>query len=176
MRGRESRVGKHADRVSNDDLLDQAVDEAQHALRKRIETFPPFADLRVDLLEADDRPGDHLRDRDVESEIERVAQRRDALPEDVDDVAHRVERVEGDADRQNDIVPGDHPPFEALADIVQLEDEEVRVFEIGEDGEVEDDAAREREPAQGELCRADAAESRAEKVIYPTESKRSSVK
>ena len=59
------------------------------------------AQLVVDLREADDRPGDELREhRDEAGEVDEVAQRPRVAAVDVDRVAHRLEGVEADAERQ----------------------------------------------------------------------------
>jgi hypothetical protein len=55
------------------------------------------------LREADDRPRHQLREhRDVAREVDETADRRRAAAVDVPGVAHRLERVEADAERQRD--------------------------------------------------------------------------
>src|SRR5205823_5755309 len=58
--------------------------------------------LRQEIARALDRPGDELREEGDESEeADKVALRLDVAPVGVDGVAHRLERVERDADGED---------------------------------------------------------------------------
>jgi hypothetical protein len=96
-----------------------------------------LAQLRQELRRADDRPGDEVREeRDVHREVEQ-ARGPQLLPVDVDDVAHRLEREERDADRQRDLQERRVDVDAEVAEhVLRRQQEEVVVLEVGEDPEV----------------------------------------
>ncbi len=72
-----------------------------------VERHDAARELVGDVLVADDRPGDQLRkEQQVQRRVDRALLRRRLAPVDVDDVGDRVERVEGDADRQQHVRRG----------------------------------------------------------------------
>ena len=108
----------------------------------------PLLELGQELAGADDRTGHEVREeRDVDREVEEV-HRLDLAPVDVDDVAHRLEREERDADRQRDAedlgIDVDPDVGERVA-CRHLE--ELRVLEVAEQPEVAGDRDDERDPA-----------------------------
>ena len=129
----------HAHEVREDDLL-------RHAHRDQEERVPdPLAgqprrpvDLRQELGRAHDRAGDELREEgDVEAEADEAAARLEPPAVDVDRVAERLERVEADADGQQDVEDGRielHP--EQREDVPRRGAEEVEVLEDAEEAEV----------------------------------------
>src|SRR4029077_16163473 len=124
------------------DLLNKANDEEAHAAR---EPAPPvgFSDrlqVLLDLTEANDWAGDQLRkERDVRGELEEAPRRPNHSPIAVDDVADRVECVERDPDREDDVVVrhGHIPADESEQCVARLQ-REVRVLEEAEQREIND--------------------------------------
>ena len=110
-----------------------------------LEVEPPRrGDLRQQRGRPHDRAGDQVREeRDERRELHEVARRRDLAAIDVDDVAHRLERVERDADRQRDLqVPQrDRQPRPGQG-LVQALGEEVVVLEVPEQAQVQGHAQR----------------------------------
>ena len=102
------------------------------ALVELVEVESPRAgDLRQQRRRPHDRAGDQVREeRDERRELDEVPRRLDLAAIDVDDVAHRLERVERDADRQHDLeVPErDRQPRPAQG-LMQALGEEVVVLE-----------------------------------------------
>ena len=92
--------------VGDENLLDETDDEEGHAALQ-----PAMAIVRSDCLEVlldlskpNDRSGDELREqRHVRRELEEIPRRTNHAPVAVHDVRDRVERVERNADRQNDV-------------------------------------------------------------------------
>ena len=105
-------------------------------------------DLRQQARGAQDRSGDEVREEgDEHREVEEVARRRDLAAVHVDDVAHRHERVERDADRQQDAQREDVDlPPERGEHVVQVVGEEVEVLEEPEQRQVEPEADDEERP------------------------------
>jgi hypothetical protein len=107
------------------------------------------------MTRALDRPGDELREEgDVERVVERFADRLEAAAVDVDGVAHRLERVEGDADRKHDFErevrqrqPGQR------GEVAQALREEAGVLEDAQDREVGDDTEGHPQPAAPRVVR-----------------------
>ena len=72
---------------------------------------------------------------------------------DVDDVGDRVEGEERDRDRQRHVDEADRRiEAELVREGQRLGDEEVEIFEIGENAEIERDAERQRDAAKGPLA------------------------
>ena len=93
-------------RVGEQDLLGHPEREERHAAREDVHGV-----RRPELFGqsgvAQDRPGHQVREeRDEAEEVDRVPQRPRVPAVDVDAVAHRLERVERDADRQRDVQRG----------------------------------------------------------------------
>jgi hypothetical protein len=86
---------------------------------------------------ADDRSGDELREeRDVQAEVDRVPERLHLGPVDVDQIRERVEREEGDAEREVHRGKGHGAHPERGEPDVQVVDQEVGVLEGDEQAEV----------------------------------------
>ena len=87
-----------------------------------------------------DRAGDEVRE---EGEVRRErpeARRREVAAIDVDDVADRHEREEGDADREEDRARLErHVDAREREEVVRRRDEEVVVLEVAEEAEVPDE-------------------------------------
>ena len=148
---REHLVGDHADVVGDHQLLEEApADQPEPALRL-VDREPARAlDLRQQERGALDRPGHQVRkERDERGDVEQVAARVELAAVDVDRVAHRLERVERDPDRQQDaqrrLVPRQPHRRQHRVHVV---DEEVEVLEEPEHAEVRDDA----EPQERRRC------------------------
>ena len=113
------------------------------------------AQLRQQLVRADDRPGDQvgkerLQDRDVH---ERGRARLAAV--DVDDVRDRLEGEERDADRQDDLDDRERrPEADAVKKGVEFVDEEAEVLEGAQKRQVERDREDERALARDLRLRA----------------------
>ena len=82
-------------------------------------------------------------ERDERRELDEVARRLDVAAIDVDDVAHRLERVERDADRQHHLeVAQRHRHARTRQQGVQALGEEVEVLEVAEHPQVQRHAQR----------------------------------
>ena len=140
---REGLVGDDADVVGDHQLLEEApADQPEAAARMLDGEHPPPFDLGQQERGALNRPGDQVRkERDERRQVEQVAAGAQLSLVDVDRVAHRLERVEGNADRQQHaqrrLVPG-HPGRRQHR--VHVVDEEVEVLEEAQHPEVGDDA------------------------------------
>ncbi len=87
-------------------------------------------------LAAHDRPGQEMREeRDVDREVERLG-RFELAAVDVDHVADRHEREEGDGDGQADLEQRDGAAkSHRVGDVVEVDRDEAVVLEPSEDGE-----------------------------------------
>ena len=137
----ERGVGDRRDGVGDDDLLGEPEPEPVDARREGIERLLSLDELVADLVEANDRPGDQLREeRDVEGEIKRRHKVAGRAAVDVDEIAQRVEREERDADGQEDIGPGHRREARPREARVPRRDTQVRVLEPAQERDVDDDA------------------------------------
>src|SRR6201987_5765191 len=100
---REYRVGDLRQRVGDRRFVDEAAQQQAHAdrlLRRR--KRPRAPDLRYDEARSHDRPGDQLwEEADVQGDVDEGRLGLDLATIHVDDVADGVNRVEADADREN---------------------------------------------------------------------------
>ena len=97
-------------------------------------------------MESDDRPCYELREeRDVEGEVDGALQVTRGAPEEIDQVAERVERIERDPDRQDHPSPVERCPSERPEHAIDLIDGEVRVLEPAEQPNIQDDRRRQRD-------------------------------
>ena len=97
--------------------------------------------LLVDQAVAQDRPGDQLReDGDIGSEIDEAIGGFGIASIDVDDIAQRLEHIEGDAQRQDDVFQGEGIDAQWLQHRHQHVGAEVGVLEVAEGGQVADHA------------------------------------
>src|ERR671925_2245406 len=96
------------------------------------------AELPSDVGVADDRAGDEMREeRDEGRVLEEVRRRPQAPPENVDRVRHRIERVERDPDREQDLERGHvDGKVERRTEPLQGSEEERRVLEEPQQAEV----------------------------------------
>src|SRR6185437_15412854 len=98
--------------------------------------------LRPDLAIAQDRAGDEAgKEGDEEGIVQKAALPRLA-PARIDEEGELFEGEEGNAERQNDM--RQRPA--CAEQVIDRADEEIRVFEDGKEGEVEDDAEDEKPP------------------------------
>ncbi len=151
--GVEAHVRDLAAGVGQHHLLGQAHREQRYAPAELLEGVRPLAQLIVDFLKADDRPGDKLREhRHVATEVDEVADCSCIPTIDVDRVAHRLERVEADAQRQRDPkqrLPGHALHADAVRDRVPGIDTEVEILEEPQQRQVRADRDRQRDALAG---------------------------
>ncbi len=141
------RVGGGRERIREHHLLH----EAEHDQRDRVRDLLPRQALGMvefveELAGAHDRAGHQLREeRDEQSVVEQAAARLEFAAVHVDGVAHALECVERDADRQQHI---DGAEVQRTAgccrDVVGAGDHEIRVLEEGKHAQVADHADRDQ--------------------------------
>ena len=139
----EGQVGQGRDRVRQQHLLAQPDQESRHAVGEHLGGMGAVAELILQVLVAQDRPGDELREEgDEGGEVDELRVGARVPAPDVDEVAERLEDVERDADGQ------DQPPVDAQGRHVGAEQrgeavhEEVEVLEDAQDAQ----AARHADP------------------------------
>ena len=136
------------------DLLAEPEREPVHAGGGRVDRLAPLHELVADLVEADDRPGDELREeRDVQREVERRDEVAGRAAVDVDQVADSEWNVKnempigstisaqtsvGSAGRLEHAVPRRH--------------REVGVLEDREEGQVDDHPDGQRPPRPADVA------------------------
>ena len=152
----------HGEIVGQDQFLDEAVEnpedgDAEPAAAQIIR----LVQLREELRCPDDRARHQLREEcQEEAEIQEVADRLHLFPLHVHDIAYGLEGEEGDAHRQDDGIhteevasrnhvaqfPKNVPDLDGQAEqVVQEVRQEIGVFEIGQDTQVDDDGNRDPE-------------------------------
>ncbi|OPZ82481.1 MAG: hypothetical protein BWY76_02700 [bacterium ADurb.Bin429] len=108
MHRQKGRVDNRGNVVGNHDFFKEAV-------RNEAQAFPssfgrrgvPVLELRQHVSAANDRPGDQMRKhREIGEEMEEMASGLHGATIHVNDIAHRMERVETDADRQHQMHNG----------------------------------------------------------------------
>jgi hypothetical protein len=130
-------VGDVADGVGEKNLAAEAEGEAPEAGEKAVEGVFAAGDLVGEVVEADDRAGDEVREkRDVEQVVAEVAGGWGLAAEDVDQVGDLLKREEGDADGQENLRPRDGAGAEPAEEDVELLDEEVAVLAVGQRADV----------------------------------------
>ena len=103
----EHRGGQRAHLVGDEHLLAQAHAEQLDALGKAVERLAAVVELIGYVAVADDRSGDKLREqRHIGSETDKALGNRRVVAVYVDNIAHRLEGVEADTDRQTDMQVG----------------------------------------------------------------------
>ena len=131
--GVEGGVGQDGHIVGEDHLFPQARDEPGHTAPEVLPGLPPAVDLPGDGLIPDDGPGDELGEEGhIQPHIQDAPLGGGAAAVDVDDVAHGLEGVEGDADGQCqvDLRHGQAQSAQIPADKAQiLENEQPRQIE-----------------------------------------------
>ncbi len=159
----EHAIDYHRHVVRHDYFLEQAQEEQLDApedllLPHRIDAL----ELREELLRPEDRPRDEVRkEGHVERVLEEVVAGRDLPPIDVDHVGHRLERVERDPERDDELqVEGGRVDPRNEGDVVQ---EEVSVLEVNENPEVRREGEREVRLARGPSLRS--RDARAHEVV-----------
>ena len=96
-------------------------------------------ELLVDQAVTQNRPGDQLRkDRNIGREVDKAFGRFSVAPIDVDDVAQRLEHVEGDPQRQDDVLKGEGIDTQWLQYCDEHVGTEVGVLEVAQGGQVTD--------------------------------------
>ena len=130
---RGSSFPEKTDVVGEQDLFGEPADEAAGAFRKQIRRVIAVLQLFGNRLIADDGAGDQLREeRDVGSEVQQIFLCFDFTAVDVDCVAHCLERIERDPDRQRQVRLREVCSEQA----VQRSDQKITVFEDAEQAEV----------------------------------------
>ena len=135
----EAVVDHRRQTIGDEHLLDEALHEARSAFGELVETVGTLDELVGQVLVAQYRPGDQLREQGNEGgEVDRMASRLDIAAVDIDQVAERLEDVEGDADRQQH--RGQHERLEAhrLQRGIDVGHAEVGIFEVAQHTEVAD--------------------------------------
>ena len=142
--------------VCQQNLLRHAEHEERSTTREFLPGKRAFAELVGDVLEADDRTCDELREhRNVARVVDEVRHDLRIAAIDVDHVAHALERVEADAERQNHT---EEPEILRLRDAqrrhrrVVVVEPEVEVLEEAEDCQVADDGDRHEQLLPRRIC------------------------
>ena len=122
----EHRVGHLPGGVGQEHLLSQAEDKPAQAGQGQLRGQLPPVDLAGHVVVDDDGTGDELgKEGDVQQQLPRVPGPPLRMAVDVDDVAHPLEGIEGDADGQHDPREGQIRPGQA----VNRPDDKVHVLE-----------------------------------------------
>ena len=138
----EHPVGQDPHLVCDQNLFRQAVDKAHDPLGKARPCLLPLPELVGDVPIADDRPRDQLRkQRHIGAEREGVDLHLNRVPVHVDHIAHALENIEGDADRQNDLRHCEGLPRQA----VQALHEKAGILEGAQDRQIRGDGQRQRQ-------------------------------
>ena len=142
-------VGRH--HVGDQHLLGEAHDEEEEAGadERPAEALLRPLQLHADVAVADDRPGEDVREqRDPGQVVDHALGRLDHAAEDVDGVRDAGERVERDADRQQQLHRRQRPAgADQAEDAVERVDEEAAVLEVAEQRQVDRDGRRQEELA-----------------------------
>ena len=134
------------DGVREEDLLEEALQEAETAVDEAVEGDGARVQLLVDGGEADDRAGDELWEhRYVGEVVEVVFLDRDLALIEVDGVAHGLEGEETDVDRKTEVERRDGSTGEGIDRLYQ----EIGVLEETETAEVDEHRQQKTEPADG---------------------------
>ena len=134
LAGRADVVPQSAHLVGDQHLFGKTDTKDTNALGKLIERFPSVVELIGDVLIADDRTRDQLREQGyIGTEGDNVLLHRRIAAIYVDRVGHRLEGVEADADRQGDLQARDVQERQ----IAERIGEESRVFEETQKTEVD---------------------------------------
>ena len=97
-------VADGSGQVCDDDLLAEAVEEAAHAGGHLLNRLLSAHDLGLDVPVHDNGSRNQLwEEGDIEGEVQEIFLHRVLLPVQVDDIAHRLEREEADADGERDL-------------------------------------------------------------------------
>ena len=149
------RGGKHdvrhfAARIGQQDLLGKPDGEHGHAAGEFLDRMRARLELVGHVAEPDDRAGDELREHaDEAGEVDEAPDRARLAAIDVNRVAHRLEGVEADAERQRHAqggVPVPRGQAERCQQGVVILEAEVEVLEESQERQVADHRHR-----QGEL-------------------------
>ena len=139
VRQRERRVDERRDRVGDQHLLAEARHEPADSAAELLLGVGAVPELLGDHVVADDRAGDELGEqRDERREVDEVPGRAAGPPVDVDQVRHRLEDEERQADRQDDPRPGERLQPHRAEQRVEAVDPEVGVLEVAQRAEVAD--------------------------------------
>ena len=146
LRGAKARLHGHAERVRDDDLLEQAQRERVEARGEVVEVEAAVLrvrELRHDLAVEHDGARDQLREeRDEERVVEDVVARHRALVA-VNHIGELLEGEERDAQRQRHVVEREREAKRA----VHVRDEEVVILEVEQHAEVEGEAQQHQRQA-----------------------------
>lgn len=139
----ERGVGDLAAGVGQQDLLAHAEHEERDPAGKFFQSVGAGLQLVGNLLKADDRSGDQLREhRDVAGVVNEIANHLGVAAVHVDHITHRLKSVETDPEGQNDTEEtrelGRRNAHRRHECIVVL-DPEIKILEKAEDREVADD-------------------------------------
>ncbi|MNP24102.1 hypothetical protein D3C76_1168450 [compost metagenome] len=103
-------------------------------------------------------------DRHERGEVDQVAGGRGVAAVDVDDVADRLEDIEGDADRQQDVADHEGLHTDRGDQRIEAVDAEIGVLEVAEDGQVQRHAEQQPVPG-GQGAHARGADLEADPVV-----------
>ena len=136
-------IPERADVVGEQYLLPETNGKPLHAGGKLFGAETPRAKLGGHVLIPDDRPGDQLwEERDKCAEADKVFLFLRVASVNVDRIGHRLERVEGNADRQREPERGDAYAGNAA----ERRGEQIEVFEENEQREVDNGIDRQNGP------------------------------
>ena len=137
-------VGRH--HVGDEHLLGEAHDEEEEAGadERPAEALLRALELGADVAVADDRAGEDVREeRDPGQVVDHALRRLDRAAVHVHRIRDAGERVERDADRQEELHGRERlARAQQPQDAVELVDEEAAVLEVAEEGEVQGDRRR----------------------------------
>ncbi len=158
LRCRGPRQGKGGIRqrrhgVRDEDLLAEAQREPQGPGGKALQGRPRRCQLRAKVAEPRDGSRGDLREkRKVNGQIQDTLGRARRAAIEVYEVAHRLERVKRDADRQDNAHRGQGAAAKSPEESVQALNPEVRVLEVGQERQVDGHSEGHPDPrSRGEL-------------------------
>ena len=138
--GFENAVGHGAHDVGDEHFLGESDDEAFDAVGEMFELKIPVIDLSGHIVVFDDRSCDQLREqRYKQEELVKIPLSRRFPAVDIDQVGGRLENVERDADRHDDLDRIDG----VVKKQIEIFDQEIGIFEITEDAEIRQNRQRE---------------------------------
>ena len=147
---RKDPVDNGGEGIGDQNFFAEPEREAPHPFEDVVDGELPDAELLVHLGIADDRPGDELgKERFVRAEIDERFARRHPPRMDIGEIRDRLEREEGDAERQADgVMRRDEGEPEIGRDAARHRQQEVRVLEDDQAAEI--GAEPGDEPAEGD--------------------------
>ncbi|MNQ70728.1 hypothetical protein D3C85_853720 [compost metagenome] len=127
----EEVVDQRCQAVGDEHLLDEALHEAGGAFAELVEAVAAVGELLGEILVAQHRPGNQLREQgDEGGEVDQVFRGFGVAAVHVDQVAERLENIEGDADRQDHVGQQERLEAGAFEHLVDVRHAEVGVLEV----------------------------------------------